>query len=446
MHKAKLSYKTIFIYSLPMIFIWSLYLIAYYPGVMSVDSLNQWSQIKQGIYWDGHPVVHTLFLKLLTSFWSSPAVVSLSQIIITAWVISFGLYSLEEFNVNKNLIRGFHLFFALFPTYGFMSVVLWKDVLFSVFLLLFTILVTKITLTKGSYLESRKNLLFMIFSSSIICLFRHNGLLSFLGTIFLLLLFYRKFIKPISTIFVATLLIYFLVKGPVYSLMNVLPTTSNETLAIPTQQIAAVIKYDGYLTEDQKNYLDKIFPLDHWKKNYNIRTVDPIKMHVDFNKKVITDDIGKFLKAWLAIIKQNPKLALKAYANQTAIIWEFNGIVNLANMKISNNDLGLKNIVILPQVTNGINGLFKFTEHYYYSWFFWRPALFMYLSILFIVISIYRNKLSACIVAVPMFLNIFTYLLAIPAPDFRYFYANLLISPFIILFSFAKFSSTKGDR
>lgn len=439
MHRAKLSYKTIFIYSLPMIFIWTLYLIAYYPGVMSIDSLNQWGQIKRGIYWDGHPVVHTLFIKLLTSIWYSPAIVSLSQILITAWIISFGLCSFESFGVNKNLIRGFNLFFALFPTFGFMSVILWKDVLFSAFLLLFTILIIKIVITRGSYLESRNNQLFIIFSSSIICLFRHNGLLSFLGTIFLLLLFYRKFIKSVFTIFIATLIIYFFVKGPIYSLLNVMPTTTNETLAIPTQQIASVIKHDGYLTEDQKNYLDKILPLDQWKKNYNIRTVDPIKMHADFNKKIITNDVGKFLKTWLAIIKQNPKLAFKAYANQTAIVWEFNGIVNLANMKISNNGLGLKNTVIFPTVTNGINGLYKFTILYYYSWFFWRPAIFMYLSILATVISTRRNSLSSVIPFAPMFINIFTYLLAIPAPDFRYLYANLLITPFIILFSFINF-------
>jgi len=218
-----------------------------------------------------------------------------------------------------------------------------------------------------------------------------------------------------------------------------MPTTTNETLAIPTQQIACVIKHDGYLTEDQKNYLDKILPLDQWKKNYNIRTVDPIKMHADFNKKIITNDIGKFLKTWLAIVKQNPKLAFKAYANQTAIVWEFNGIVNLANMKISNNNLGLKNTVIFPTITNGINGLYKFTILYYYSWFFWRPAIFMYLSILATVISIRRNSLSSVIPFTPMFINIFTYLLAIPAPDFRYLYANLLIMPFIILFSFINF-------
>ena len=175
-----------------MIFIWSFYLIAYYPGVMSVDSINQWSQIKSGVYWDGHPVVHTLFLKFLISIWSSPAVVALAQMLITALIFGFGLYSLETFGIKKEIIVIGIFFFTVFPTFGFMSIILWKDVSFSASLLLFSILDCQIVVTKGRYLDNKGNLIFIIIVSSIICLFRHNGLLSFIGTIILLLFFYQE--------------------------------------------------------------------------------------------------------------------------------------------------------------------------------------------------------------------------------------------------------------
>ena len=61
-------------YALPCIAIWSVYLIAFYPGIMSMDSLNQWDQITNFAkadygFTDAHPVGHTLFLWLITSIW-----------------------------------------------------------------------------------------------------------------------------------------------------------------------------------------------------------------------------------------------------------------------------------------------------------------------------------------------------------------------------------------
>ena len=39
-------------------------------------------------------------------------------------------------------------------------------------------------------------------------------------------------------------------------ILDVSPTTSNEVVGIPTQQIAAVIKNDGHLTNQQADYLN----------------------------------------------------------------------------------------------------------------------------------------------------------------------------------------------
>ena len=179
------------------------------------------------------------------------------------------------------------------------------------------------------------------------------------------------------------------------------------------------------------------------KDNYNIRTVDTIKMHENFNRDLITDDMGTFLKNWLRIVIQNPKIALTAYADQTELIWSYNKPANLANMRISDNNLNLESIVLSPVISNKIHRLYEKTTDYSLRWIFWRPAIFMYLAIFFTFMAIKRNNSSAIIVIIPMLLNIFTYLLAIPAPDFRYLYSNLLITPFIILFSFINFSKVE---
>jgi hypothetical protein len=57
--------KNMLLYSLPIFFIWSIYLLAFYPGMMSADSFNQWNQVLTGVYVNHHPVFHTLLIWLV---------------------------------------------------------------------------------------------------------------------------------------------------------------------------------------------------------------------------------------------------------------------------------------------------------------------------------------------------------------------------------------------
>jgi hypothetical protein len=438
------SWERVTLYSIPMIIVWIIYLIAYYPAVMSTDSLSQWNQMTTGIYWDGHPVIHTLFNKFITSIYYSPAAIALSQIIITALIIGFGLCSFERYGVKKIYLYLVLLFFIVVPTFGFMVIILWKDILFSAFLLLFTIIIVNIVYTSGKYLLSIKNKVFIIFTSSIVCLFRHNGLIIFIGTNIILLFCYRHKLKDNLVIVVLTLIIYFLIKGPFYNYLNVTGTTSNEALAIPTQQIAYVIKNNGILGNNESTYFNSILPLEQWKKSYNRFTVDTIKMHGGFKKEIITKDMGTFLKTWVSVLRKNPGLSFKAYIDQINIIWNYKSIVNLADMRIIENQLGLKNEIISDRISFLVKKLFNKTTEAKLAWILWKPALYMYLSILAIIIAALKYNKFVIIIIAPMILNIFTYLIAIPAPEFRYLYSNLLIFPFILLISLSKFPM--GER
>jgi Family of unknown function (DUF6020) len=437
-------WKGIFLYSIPMILIWIIYLIAYYPAVMSIDSLSQWNQMTTGSYWDGHPVIHTLFNKLITSIYYSPAAIVLSQIVITALIIGFGLYSFEKIGVKKVYLYLIILFFMFVPTFGFMVIILWKDILFSSFLLLYTIIIINVVYTKGDYLIPMKNKAFIIIISVVVCLFRHNGLMVFIGTSIMLLIYFKTKFKDNLIIIALTSIIFLVVKGPFYNYLNVSETSSNEALAIPTQQIAYVIKENGSLSDSEADYFNSILPLEEWKKSYNKFSVDPIKMHSDFKKEIITNDMGTFLKNWISVLRKNPSLCYEAYKNQTNIIWNYNSIVNIAHMRITENELGLKNIIVNNKISHSIKSLFKVTTETKLAWILWKPAIYMYFSILFIIITALKYGKSATIILAPMLLNIFTYLLAIPAPDFRYLYSNLLIFPFIFLTTLTKKPRTKN--
>jgi uncharacterized membrane protein YjfL (UPF0719 family) len=60
-------------YSVPCVVIWTVYLLAFWPGLMSPDSLEQWRHIVQGQFNNDHPAFHTLTTWLITRVWIVPA-------------------------------------------------------------------------------------------------------------------------------------------------------------------------------------------------------------------------------------------------------------------------------------------------------------------------------------------------------------------------------------
>src|SRR5262249_57688910 len=61
---------------------WTVYWLAFFPGVVSHDSIAQWREILEGRYDDWHPAFHTWTLWLLTRPWRSLGAVSLAQVML----------------------------------------------------------------------------------------------------------------------------------------------------------------------------------------------------------------------------------------------------------------------------------------------------------------------------------------------------------------------------
>ena len=443
-HK-KVNKKRILIYSVPFILLGIFYLLSFYPGVMTADSMNQWNQISKGVYYDSNPVVHTLFTYLITRVWYSPAAVVIVQVIIISIMIGYCMYNFERLGVDKKILYLIILAMALNPVNGIMFVTLWKDIIYSGFILLFTMLIINIVITNNEWIYNRKNLIYFILCSLGVVLFRHNGLVPLFGTLVILIVSNIKKSKPYIITFVSVLSIFLLIKGPIYSLIGIEPASSSEAFGIPTQQIAAVIKNNGYLNEDQLRKASEIMPLNSWSENYMPGNVDYIKFHKDFKVDKLMDDKMAFVKLWAGACIQNPKIAFDSYLSQTAIGWSVKGYVNWGSREISPNSLGLKQTVLINNVTKLCNKFLNLTQKPDLQHFFWKPAFQMFFILLFSLLAILRNGSKTLLVILPVLLNAATIFIATPAQDFRYLYANTLVYLIPIVFSFIKIDRLKID-
>lgn len=125
---------------------WSPYFILLSPGIVTADTLNEISQAMGDVPLSDHnPILYTGFLKItltlgvfLTGNIGCGLIVSgLTQMVLLAGIFSLAIVSIDFSFRYSWLIRIATLtFFALNPLIGWYSITLWKDVLFSAFVLL----------------------------------------------------------------------------------------------------------------------------------------------------------------------------------------------------------------------------------------------------------------------------------------------------------------------
>jgi hypothetical protein len=204
------------VFALPMIALWSIYLLAYWPGMMSADSLDQWGQALSGQFIDHHPAFHTFTIWLLTRLVETPAAVALAQIVALALVTGAILAHIESLGVASHWVWAACLLFALTPVNGTMVVTLWKDIPYATVMLALTYLIFRLAQSRGKWIESTTNWLALGVIAALAGLFRHNGLLAVLATFPVLLVALRRYWKQLVYAFGLSMVLYFGITGPVY--------------------------------------------------------------------------------------------------------------------------------------------------------------------------------------------------------------------------------------
>ena len=429
-------------YAAPSILVWLLYFTAFYPAGMTPDSLAQWDQAHTGQFNDWHPLIYTWFIMLLTSFWDSPAIVSLAQIVIMALIFGYSAYRFEAMGVNKIVIWIMAVLFALSPINGIYSITIWKDVLYSAFLLFFSMVILNIVVTKGKWLESYTHITLFLLAAVGIVFMRHNGFPVFLITLVVLLLSYRKQLKPLLVVFVLIIALHSLITGPVFQALDVVPSDPNEALSIPTQQFATIIINDGKLTEEQRDYLDSIFPIELWKERFHPYNTNAIKFSwKEYDRDIIFDDFKKYVTTWLEVCLQNPKLAVEGFLTHTSLVWQIRepekpGYTDafVTNVYLGN-EQGIVNTVINPELTEDMRDYLTYTKEEL-GVIIWRPATYLFMILFFTFVSYLRNDYKSWFVSLPVLLNAASVMAAIPAQDFRYLYANTLLLYLTFIFMF----------
>lgn len=303
-----------------------------YPGVMTPDSISQFSQATGLIpYSSHHPVIHTLLFSLFYhpgfavthSIHAGIACYILFQMILLSAIETCCLCVLASRGLPKWLLAAWFLFWGLVPYNGIYAVTMWKDVLFSAFVLLYAlVLYDLLALPKISFHKDRRLLFLLFVSGWFTCMLRSNGLYIFLFTLPFVLLVFRRHLRQILPVHLAVLLLALLVNGPVMNHFEVSKPHFTEALSIPLQQVARVVSEGRSLTAEQEALIHEVVEVSLIPDYYNPTLSDPIKALVVYNNAdYLAAHKGAFFRLWLELGLQYPRDYMEAFFDQTRGYW-----------------------------------------------------------------------------------------------------------------------------
>lgn len=421
------------LFSLPMMGVWIFYLLTFWPGQMSPDSIVQWGQILTGQFTDTHPAIHTMLLWLITRTWLSPAPIAVFQILIVSFSIAWGLKLLVELGINLPAAWLMALIFALSPINSTIVISIWKDIPYAVALFLFSIQILKIILSNGLWLTKWPNLLAILFTGLCIMLFRHNGIPVPILSLIVLSIFYRSKLLRFGIIVFGLLVSYILIRGPIYDLAGVSKEGGLENAQF-IHHISAHVVAGGPLTEEEQRLADILLPQKIW--DYNCCRIDETDSVPGFTWTRLAEHSEEVRSLFFKLLLKDPQININNVICASQIVWNIRGSCGMVvtrtishNRQITENPYGLIPLSKIPEVNKYL------TEAYNTAFFipklqlYWYPAVYLIFIIAgSIMLSTWMKVKNGYLFCVPAVIqSIILALVSLNAADFRYQYGVYLI-------------------
>lgn len=422
-----------------------IWFLVFYPGVAMTDTRVV---VLQGLSISSqHPWIYCLMVDLLVRVMSAAGFgyegvfvfMSLTHILFSALVFTHCIYVLMRDQVNKYICYAVAIIYILYPMVGFYTIYLVKDILFSLIVMEWVIFLYDFMKSRGGVLTVRRDYIRLI----LLCvgmMLRNNGIYMMLFTLFCMLLLdicnYKK-VMVIAFVLICTSALTSTVEAA-----GGITHNFRETVGIPIQQISAVVKYDGNMNEEEKEFINRILPVDEIKEYYNPYSVDSIKFRDDFDWEYLNGNKREFLNVWSRLLVKNLPVYVEAYSKATCGFWavkrgyiERPDSLNYAFDREFTDSNGIRVKGILPK------GLQDKLDDLMYPLTDITPGegqLLWLVLLLGIVLMLLKGNRSFIIIA-PILGGYLTMFLATPgAYCWRYVYFAALAVPFLVGLLFAK--------
>ncbi len=310
---------------------WLPFFLKDFPGSVLGDSFGSIQQALGDAAFSNHfPVVYTLFVGIflkigaaIGSLTGGVFLYSLTQYVLLAAAYAYFLTWLDSKGVRRWYIIASLLFFAIPQTFAMQAVVMWKDPLFTAFLLLLTMQLADAAQSQGNLLCNKTFLVKWALLLLGIIFFRNNGLYIAAGLLVLLPIVYRRQAKRVCLATLSVIVASCIVTGPIYTACGVEKDSVVESLGVPIQQMAYVVTHDGEMNDTEREAVTSLLPEDEYKRVYTPCLVDSIKWdYGHFDDYYLEHNTVHLLKCWGTMCLKNFPSYVKAYCLETFGYWK----------------------------------------------------------------------------------------------------------------------------
>lgn len=435
---------------------WLPYFLYEFPGIMTPDSISQYSQlIGASGYSNHHPIVHTLLFGELYNLGlhvTNNPIIAISfytafQMFFMAFVAAYVIRSLQLAGVRTSICIVVMCFYALVPYNAIYSVHIWKDIIFAGGFTLFIACLLRFLLHDTRYIAKRSDIFTLyipyLVSGFIICLFRHNGWYVFLiSTPFILLTLHEQLKKiiPLQLIIIALVLF---VKYPCMEIYEIPQSDFVESVSIPVQQIARVISNGETLSQDQLDSLSPFMDVNQVSSLYDPICSDNIKNLIRrTDSQYLETHKQEFFSLWIDIGLKHPKAYFDAFVDQTNGFWypDVYSEIGLFDGIIQNDyNLTWQPIIRGPIIVKIKEIIFKLHTLLPLWGLLWSMGTMFWIVLTNCFICIRNVKFANLLLGLPIILLIATLCIATPvANEFRYAYALFFGLPIYLLMPYIK--------
>lgn len=302
--------------------------LAYFPGNWSWDVLYQWAQADKIVpLSDGHPIIMTLFLRLLINIYKHPYILIESLIILnsTFWATIYSFVC----TYCKKIKIGILFFIILSPALILMITNPLKDS-FHMYFMALSIFYLYLLIKKPEYFC--RPYIFLSFSCSLFLIteLRHEGIVSFIVCIIMVIILasWKRTILPIIACMISVLCIMIFNNYKLKLLENNNEMNSGTQSAATTIILSDLsrVLYDGEeLTVESKKLMEDFIPLQKFLELYQPYDRDLLGYNDEYivsiyknNKKYSTFDL---LKCYINEFFNNPKSIITARLDAVNTLW-----------------------------------------------------------------------------------------------------------------------------
>ncbi|MDO5544309.1 MAG: hypothetical protein Q4F81_00510 [Eubacteriales bacterium] len=413
-----------------------LWLIAYFPGGFSPDSIIQLAQAYYGYFDNWHPVAHTwVFFWIPWKIFHHPAGIVLYQIFLFSLAIGYLYRVLSRRGCPMWFLIASWLFLFLNPQTAEIMMYPWKDCALTIVSLVIFTQVIEIYETQGIWLKKWYHFLPFTILCIMATVFRHNGILLTVPLYIILFIFQKKQRKTVLLSAVLVLFVVWLLNGPLMLWERVCPASNRqlETLGLPLTILSSVYMKDrGALSLEAIRFLDSLATQEEWNTIYQFGSFNSIKFSSSLPLAECVEQEGAkaILQYTAQAFAQSPIWSTKALITLTRQVWD-----PLANV----GGIGTPycSDIIVDGISVAMHGNEKLaqiltnwgntTDSLFLSLFTKNVGMMLLISLFAAVANIGRSKLGRAFMVFPMLIYDFGTMLLLTGPDFRFFHFNFVI-------------------